>query len=54
MVSLTKGWKGYIGAAVLIGVGFYLIVIGEQIAGMQSIGLGLSLLGIRHKLSYKK
>lgn len=54
MVELTKGWKGYAGAAILIAAGLYLLVIGEEIAGIEAIGLGLGLLGIRHKLDYSQ
>ena len=51
-VELSKGWKGYLGAGLTICIGIYLIAIGESIAGMQLIGIGLALLGIRHKLDY--
>jgi len=51
-VQVTKGWKGYLGAGLTICIGIYLIAIGEAIAGMQLIGIGLALLGIRHKLDY--
>jgi len=51
-VQVTKGWKGYLGAAITILVGIYLLAIGEAIAGAQLIGIGLALLGIRHKLDY--
>jgi hypothetical protein len=51
-IEITKGWKGYLGAGLTIMLGVYLIAIGEKIAGMQLIGIGLALLGIRHKLDY--
>ena len=49
-----KGWKGYLGGTLLVAVGLYLLAIGEEVAAVQSIGLGLGILGIRHKLSYKR
>lgn len=52
MVELTKGWKSYLGATILILTGLYLISVGQEVAGAQSIGLGLGILGIRHYLSY--
>jgi len=52
MITLTKGWKGYVGATGLILLGIYLLAIGENVAGTQSILNGLALLGIRHYLSY--
>jgi len=52
--KMTKGWKAYLGAAILLADGFYLLLIGEKIAGVQAIGLGLGLLGVRHKLDYQK
>jgi hypothetical protein len=51
-VTLTKGWKGYVGAIGCIALGIYLIVIGEKVAGSQLVFIGLALLGIRHKLDY--
>jgi len=51
-IELSKGWKGYLGAGLTIAIGIYLLAIGESIAGMQLIGIGLALLGIRHKLDY--
>lgn len=54
MASLTKGWKGYLGAIGLIAIGLYLVSIGEKIAGAQAIFTGLGILGIRHKQSYEE
>jgi hypothetical protein len=51
-IEATKGWKGYLGAGLTICLGIYLLATGEKIAGMQLIGIGLALLGIRHKLDY--
>jgi hypothetical protein len=51
-VEISKGWKGYVGAGLTIVLGVYLIAIGEHVAGLQLIGIGLALLGIRHKLDY--
>jgi hypothetical protein len=48
----TRGWKGYLGAGLTMLVGIYLMAVGEKIAGMQLIAIGLALLGIRHKLDY--
>ena len=42
--------KGVIGSIVLILTGIYLLLIGHENEGLAAIGLGLSLLGIRHKL----
>jgi len=53
-VSLTKGWKSYLGAAALMLLGLYLLYVGNSTEGAQSIALGLSLLGIRHYLSYSQ
>ena len=52
-ITLTKGWKGYLGAVGCIALGIYLIIIGEKIAGSELIFIGLALLGIRHKLDYE-
>ena len=49
-----KGWKGYLGAGLTIVVGVYLLAIGETVSGLQLIGIGLALLGIRHKLDYSE
>jgi len=54
MVELTKGWKGYVGAAVLMILGVLEIAQGQHQAGIALIGVGLSLLGIRHKLDYSE
>jgi drug/metabolite transporter (DMT)-like permease len=54
IVDLTKGWKGYLGALALIVVGIYLLATGKNIEGLQTLSIGLSLLGIRHKLSYNE
>ena len=51
-VQVTKGWKGYLGAGLTICIGIYLIAIGEHVSGVQLIGIGLALLGIRHRLDY--
>ena len=53
-ISLTRGWKTYAGAGLLIAVGFYLLFTGHEIEGMQAIGMGLGLLGIRHYLQYSQ
>ena len=53
-ISLTKGWKGYLGAAILIIAGFYLLYKGNYERAIELIGVGLGILGIRHKLSYGK
>jgi predicted lipid-binding transport protein (Tim44 family) len=52
-ISLTRGWKGYVGAIGCIALGIYLVIMGEKIAGSQLIFIGLALLGIRHKLDYE-
>jgi hypothetical protein len=51
-LTLTRGWKSYLGAALLIASGLYQISLGDYTSGIQSIGLGLGILGIRHYLSY--
>lgn len=53
-ITLTKGWKTYLAAAILILTGIYLISQGENVGGMQSIATGLGILGIRHYLEYSK
>ena len=42
--------KGVIGSVILIVTGIYLLLTGYENEGAAAIGLGLSLLGIRHKL----
>ena len=54
MVTLTKGWKGYLGGILVIIAGLLVALNGNQEQGLALIGMGLGLLGIRHKLSYKK
>jgi hypothetical protein len=51
-ITLTKGWKTYLGAVILIATGLYLVSIGQTAEGAQAIGLGLSIIGIRHYLEY--
>jgi hypothetical protein len=51
-IEIPRGWKGYLGAGLTICIGIYLIAIGEHVSGVQLIGIGLALLGIRHKLDY--
>ena len=53
-ITLTKGWKGYLGGALLVAVGIYLVLGGNEIEGMQAIALGLGVLGIRHYLQYSQ
>ena len=53
-ISLTKGWKGYIGATIVILTGIGLLATGNTTEGVSLIGIGLSLLGIRHKLDYEE
>jgi len=51
-ITLTKGWKGYVGGALLVAIGLYLVLTGNEIEGAKAIGLGLGILGIRHYLQY--
>jgi hypothetical protein len=51
-VTLTKGWKTYLGAIILIATGLYLVSVGQASEGAKAIGLGLSIIGIRHYLEY--
>ena len=51
-ITLTKGWKAYLGGLLLIAVGLYLVLIGEELEGTSAIGMGLGILGIRHYLQY--
>jgi len=51
-ITLTKGWKGYLGGLLLVAVGLYLVLTGNELEGAQAIGLGLGILGIRHYLQY--
>ena len=51
-ITLTRGWKSYLGAAILILGGLYLVFTGHAFEGSQAIGLGLGILGIRHYLEY--
>ena len=51
-ISLTRGWKGYLGGALLVAIGLYLVLTGNELEGAQAIGLGLGILGIRHYLQY--
>jgi len=53
-MDITKGWKGYLGAAIVMLTGLYLIAIGNVQEGAALFGVGLSLLGIRHKLDYSE
>ena len=53
-ITLTRGWKTYTAAALLILVGFYLLLIGQEAEGLQAIALGLGLAGIRHYLQYSQ
>jgi hypothetical protein len=53
-MTVTKGWKTYLGAIILIATGLYLLSIGQNTEGAQAIGLGLSIIGIRHYLEYSK
>jgi len=54
MVELTKGWKGYLGATLVILAGIYLLATGNTTEGISTIGIGLGLLGIRHNLDYRE
>jgi len=54
MVDVTKGWKGYVGAVIAILAGIYIFYSGDKAAGAGLIGVGLSLLGIRHHLEYSE
>jgi len=53
-ISLTRGWKGYLGGALLVAIGLYLVLTGNELEGAQAIGLGLGILGIRHYLQYSQ
>jgi len=53
-ITITKGWKTYLGAVILIATGLYLLSIGQNVEGTQAIGLGLSIIGIRHYLEYSR
>jgi hypothetical protein len=53
-ITITKGWKTYLGAIILIATGLYLLSIGQAAEGAQAIGLGLSIIGIRHYLEYSQ
>ena len=53
-ITLTKGWKGYLGGALLVAIGLYLVLTGNELEGAQAIGLGLGILGIRHYLQYSQ
>ena len=53
-VTLTRGWKGYLGGVLLVLVGLYLLTLGEDVAAVQSIAMGLGILGIRHYLAYSQ
>jgi len=53
-IEITKGWKGYAGGIMLIVVGFYLLLVGQEIEGAEAIAMGLGILGIRHYLEYSK
>jgi len=54
MIELTKGWKGYLGATLVILAGIYLLATGNTTEGISTIGIGLGLLGIRHNLDYRE
>ena len=51
-IEITKGWKGYAGGIILILVGFYLLLVGQEIEGAEAIAMGLGIIGIRHRLQY--
>lgn len=51
--KVAKGWKGYAGALALISLGIWLLYEGRSVEAVQCIGIGLGLLGIRHKLDYE-
>jgi hypothetical protein len=53
-ITITKGWKTYLGAIILIATGLYLVSIGQAAEGAKAIGLGLSIIGIRHYLEYSQ
>ena len=53
-ITLSRGWKGYVGGALLVAIGLYLMLTGNEIEGGQAIALGLGILGIRHYLQYSK
>ena len=53
-ITLTRGWKTYAGAGLLMLVGFYLLLIGQEAEGLQAIGMGLGIIGIRHYLQYSQ
>jgi len=53
-MDVTKGWKGYVGAALVMLTGLYLASIGDYTNAVALFGIGLSLLGIRHKLDYSE
>lgn len=52
MVEMNRGWKGYLGSILVILSGLYLISQNRLQEAVTLIGMGLALLGIRHKLSY--
>jgi hypothetical protein len=52
-ISLTRGWKGYVGGIGAILLGIYLVLNGNFESGASLVFLGLGILGIRHKLDYE-
>ena len=49
-----SGWKTWIGAVTFIGLGAYLLFIGEIDKGVASIGAGVAAIGLGHKLDKVK
>jgi hypothetical protein len=52
-ISLTRGWKGYVGGLGAVLLGIYLVLNGNFEGGAGLIFIGLGLLGIRHKQDYE-
>ena len=52
MVELTKGWKSYLGAALIFASAIYALMNGHNQEALTLFGVGLGILGIRHKLGY--
>jgi hypothetical protein len=46
-----SGWKTGAGAALLIGVGLWLVARRETAHGLEAIGQGLGMIGIRHAVA---
>jgi len=45
-----SGWKTWIGALIMVGLGAYLIATGEVEKGVGLIGAGATAIGLGHKI----